>query len=71
MRTALDGDGLIDPTAIAEEFVEPTSDQQLDAARHTLTELTDYALFTASLWLPREVERDLARQVNERLQTAE
>jgi Domain of unknown function (DUF4388) len=70
LRTALDGDGLIDPTAIAEALVEPTADQQLDAARSTLTELTAYALCTASLWLPREVERDLARRVNERLQTA-
>jgi hypothetical protein len=71
VRAGLNGDGLLDAAAIAEALSPNASDPQVEAARQTLHELTAYALFTASLWLPREVERDLSRRVNERLKEME
>ena len=71
LRASLNGDGLLDPAGIAQALSPTVSDVQVEAARQTLHEFTAFALFTASLWLPREVERDLSQRVHERLKAME
>jgi hypothetical protein len=70
LAASLDGDGAVDADAVAQGLVENRSETRLEDLRHALHEMTSYALFNVSLWLPREVERELARHVEEGLRRA-
>jgi len=61
-------EGLIDPGSIAGTLRESSSAHRLADLRGTFHELTSFALFTASLWLPREQELALSRRINQRLE---
>jgi hypothetical protein len=64
----LDPEGLCRPEALAEKLIGGGTYHQLEALRHALHELTSFALFSASLRLPRETERSLSRRAQHRLE---
>ena len=63
----LEEEGLIDVESIARSLEESSSRHRVADLQATLQELTSFALFTASLWLPREEEQELSRRINQRL----
>lgn len=64
---AVGEDGLVTSSSVAALLRENGSRHQVETLRNTLHELTSFALFSASLWLPREEERGLTRRINHRL----
>jgi hypothetical protein len=67
LRGSLDERGLVNPAELVASLGETLSEMRLDNVRQALQDLAAYALFTASLHLPRDAERELSRRVNERL----
>jgi len=66
---AVDGDRLCQPAVLARNLTGGGTYHQLEALRHALHELTSFALFSASLRLPREAERALSQRIQQRLQS--
>ncbi|MCB1037265.1 MAG: DUF4388 domain-containing protein [Acidobacteria bacterium] len=64
----LQEEGLIDVGSIARSLKESSSRHRVADLQATLQELTSFALFTASLWLPRKEEEELSRRINQRLE---
>lgn len=67
---ALDGDGLFRVEAIADVLCTADTPHQREAIAQALHQAVSFALFSASLGLPRQEERELARRVHRRLRTA-
>ncbi len=65
---SLHDEGLIDTETIAATLRESSSRHRIAELQSILHELTSFALFTASLWLPRSQELELSRRVNQRLE---
>jgi hypothetical protein len=63
----LDGEGLLDVALVAAHLAGPAAERRAETLRGELHELTANAQFTASLWLPREIERELSGRVHEGL----
>lgn len=71
LAEALNGDGLLSPEPLAASLRVAGGRHHQEDLAGTLHELTTFALFSASLPLPREEERDLARRVQQRLRPEE
>jgi hypothetical protein len=67
LGNCLDGEGLLDVALVAAHLAGPAAERRAETLRGELHELTAYALFTSSLWLPREIERELSGRVHEGL----
>lgn len=64
---AVGEDGLVTPEPLARVLAERGGRHQVEELQNALHELTSFALFSASLWLPREQERALSRRISQRL----
>ena len=60
-------DGLVDPRAVTLVLTQSKSRHQIEAIEDTLHSLTSFALFSASLTLPRADEERLTRRIHQRL----
>ncbi len=67
LRRVLDDEGEVDPGAITKWLAELGIRDRVEFVGHTLHQLASFALFSASLTLPRAEERDLARRVQRHL----
>lgn len=67
LAQALNGDGLLSSEPLAASLRTAGTRHHREALEDTLHELTTFALFSASLPLPRGEERELARRVQQRL----
>ena len=68
LRGVLRPDGGFDSEKISTWLSSLQIRDRQEVVEHTLHELTSFALFYASLTLPRDVERELAKKVNLHLQ---
>ncbi len=68
LRGVLRPDGGLDSGKISNWLSSLQIRDRQEVVEHTLHELTSFALFYASLTLPREAERELAKKVNQHLQ---
>jgi hypothetical protein len=64
---ALDERGMVDPAHVAQLLEQLKVRDRVEVVEHALHEMISFALFAASLSLPREKERELSRRVQERL----
>jgi hypothetical protein len=71
LAEALNGSGLISSEPVAASLSTAGTRHHREELEDTLHELVTFALFSASLPLPREEERDLARRVQKRLRPEE
>ncbi len=67
LKRVLDDEGEVDREAITEWLAGLRIRDRVELVGHTLHELASFALFNASLNLPRSEERELARKVQEHL----
>ena len=67
LRSVVGDDGTVDPDGIGEWLAVLEVRDRVELIGHTLHELASFALFNASLTLPRAEERELARQVQRHL----
>ena len=67
LRKVLDDQGQVDPRAITQWLAELKIRDRVELIGHALHELASFALFNASLTLPRSEERDLAHRVQQHL----
>jgi len=67
LAQSLNGDGLLSPEPLAASLRTAGTRHHQEALADALHELTTFALFSASLPLPRAEERELARRVQQRL----
>lgn len=71
MAESLNGSGLLSPEPLAVSLSSAGTRHHQEELEDTLHELITFALFSASLPLPRDEERELARRVQRRLRPEE